>query len=262
MSKQGKSNAKGFLMSLPFSGFPLAPESELAFSGTDIPGKALFSVLCWTPEHRCPICVSLVHQPLWGFRPLHQAIITWRRPIPSPAGLGAALLRPGLSLLSALSSQLDSSISRKYQIWLLFKLSQRYFYLIWQCLSKGRLRFPRSSHETAELRCLTEFDEFRSSFASSLGWSCPSLPASSVVDASLSQAQWLFNYLYKVEQLWGEQERVEEPDFSLGLRALAWDVNRQFASLPRFYPLPNVYSGWWASFCFFKGVADLPHHRN
>lgn len=220
LSKQRGVQCKSLLMSLLFSGFPSAPESEFAFSSTDIPGKAPFSVLCWTPEHRCPICVSLVHQPLWGFRPLHQAIITWHSPIPSPAGLGAALLRPGLSLLSALSSQLDSSISRKYQIWLLFKPSQCYFYLIWQCLSKGRLRFPRSSHEAAEWRCLTEFDEFRSSFASSLGRSCPSFPASRVVDASLSQAQWLFNYLYKVEQVWGEQEEVDEPDFSLGLRAL------------------------------------------
>lgn len=139
-------------MPLLFSGFPLAQESEFAFSRTYIPGKALFSVLCWTPEHRCPICVSLVHQPLWGFRPLHQAIITWHRPIPSPAGLGAALLRPGLSLLSALSSQLDSSISRKYQIWLLFKLSQRYFCLIWRLLSKERLCFPSSGHETRRVK--------------------------------------------------------------------------------------------------------------
>lgn len=46
LSKQGKSDAKGFLMSLLFSGFPLAPESEFAFSSTDIPGKALFCVLC------------------------------------------------------------------------------------------------------------------------------------------------------------------------------------------------------------------------
>lgn len=46
LSSKEKSNAKGFLMSLLFSGFPLAPESEFAFSSTDIPGKALFSVLC------------------------------------------------------------------------------------------------------------------------------------------------------------------------------------------------------------------------
>lgn len=44
--KKKLSIAKGFLMPLLFSGFPLVQESEFALSSTYIPGKALFSVLC------------------------------------------------------------------------------------------------------------------------------------------------------------------------------------------------------------------------
>jgi len=136
----------------------------------------------------------------------------------------------------------------------LFKLSQHYFCLIWQRLSKERLRFSRSRHETEEWRCLTGFVEFRSCSASSLGWSCPSLTASSVVDTSLSPAQWLFNYFYKEQQLRGEWERASEIDYSSGLRALAWDANRQFAPVcsKLVSPPTCAFTGWWEWFCFYR----------